>query len=224
MKKLRVDIWSDIVCPWCAIGSRRFAAALARFEHRDDVDVVWRSFELDPRAPTASVVDNATRLAKKYGTSREDAVARMEQIEEIAARDGLLFDLVNARPGNTFDAHRVLHLARERGLGEAVKERFFAACHSEREPIGEHEVLVRLGSEAGLDADEIVAALAGDRHAAHVREEEAIARRLGIEGVPFFLFGGTVTISGAQSPDILAGGLEQAWNRAAPESSPVTVW
>jgi predicted DsbA family dithiol-disulfide isomerase len=217
MKKLRVDIWSDVVCPWCAIGKRRFEAALARFAHKDEVEVVWRAFELDPSAPAVQPGDNATRLARKYGRTREQAVAMMQQVAETAARDGLDFDLVNARSGNTFDAHRVLHLAAERGVQDAVKERFFRAYMGERQPIGDREVLVRLAAEAGLDAEEVRSTLATDSFAAEVREEEEVAHRLGIHGVPFFVMHGAIGVSGAQPAEVLLGALEQAWSRVATE-------
>ncbi len=214
MKKLRVDVWSDIVCPWCAIGKRRLEKALAQFEHRDEVEVTWRAFELDPSAPALQQGDNAARLARKYGSSREQAAARMQQVTELAARDGLEFDLVGARSGNTFDAHRVLHLAAERGVQGAVKERFFQGYMSEREAIGDREVLVKLASEAGLDAADVRETLASDRFAADVRAEEDAARRLGITGVPFFVLGGALGVSGAQPPAVLLQALEEAWNHA----------
>jgi len=218
MKKLRVDIWSDVVCPWCAIGKRRFEAALARFSHKDEVEVVWRAFELDPSAPAVQPGDNATRLARKYGRTREQAVAMMQQVAETAKQEGLDFDLVNARSGNTFDAHRVLHLAAERGAQDAVKERFFRAYMTEQQPIGDREVLVRLAAEAGLDPEEVRATLATDGFAAEVREEEEVAHRLGIHGVPFFVLDGAIGVSGAQPADVLLRALEQAWERSAAES------
>jgi predicted DsbA family dithiol-disulfide isomerase len=218
VKKLRVDIWSDVVCPWCAIGKRRFETALARFAHKDEVEVVWRAFELDPSASAVQSEDNATRLARKYGRTREQAVAMMQQVAATAAQEGLEFDLVNARSGNTFDAHRVLHLAAERGVQGAVKERFFRAYMSEREPIGDREALVRLASEAGLDAEEVRSTLASGRFAAEVREEEEVAQRLGIRGVPFFVLGGSIGVSGAQPAEAMLGALEQAWGRAGAAS------
>jgi predicted DsbA family dithiol-disulfide isomerase len=220
-KKLRVDIWSDIVCPWCAVGKRRFEAALARFSHRDDVEVVWRAFELDPSAPVVQEGDNATRLARKYGRTREQALAMMHQLEETAAKDGLDFHLTTARSGNTFDGHRVLHLAAERGLQGAVKERFLRGYHSEGEAIGEHEVLVKLASEAGLDAEEVRAVLASDRYASEVREEEKTARALGVNGVPFFVLAEKYAVSGAQPADVLLGALEQAWASLDEAEAPV---
>jgi len=217
MKTLRIDIWSDVVCPWCAIGKRRFEAALARFPHHDAVEVAWRSFELDPSAPAVQEGDNAARLGRKYGRTREQALAMMKQVAETAAQDGLDFDLVNARSGNTFDAHRVLHLAAERGVQGAVKERLLRGYMSEREAIGDRDVLVRLASEAGLEADEVRATLASDRFAREVRADEALARELGISGVPFFVLGGALGVSGAQPVEVLLGALEQAW-ADAPEA------
>jgi predicted DsbA family dithiol-disulfide isomerase len=210
-KKLTVDVWSDIVCPWCAVGKRRLEAALAQFSHRDDVEVVWRAFELDPSAPAIHSDDNATRLARKYGRTKAQIEAMTRQLTETAAKDGLEFHLERARSGNTFDGHRVLHLAATRGVQDAVKERFFRGYMTEGEAIGDREVLVRLASEAGLDAEEVRAVLASDRYANEVREEEETARAIGITGVPFFVLGGKFAVSGAQPAEVLRGALDQAW-------------
>jgi predicted DsbA family dithiol-disulfide isomerase len=210
-RTLKIDVWSDIICPWCAIGKRRLEAALARFPHRDDVEIVWRAFELDPSAPAVREGDNATRLAEKYGRTRAQAEAMIQSVTDTAAKDGLDFQLMRARSGNTFDGHRVLHLAAQRGLQDAVKERFFRGYMSEGQAIGEHEVLVRLASEAGLDAEEVRTVIASDRYAREVREEEETARRLGIHGVPFFVLAGKYAISGAQPADEILRVLEQAW-------------
>src|SRR5580700_2965552 len=210
-KTLTIDVWSDIVCPWCAIGKRRLEVALSRVAHRDDVAVVWRAFELDPSAPAVREGDNATRIAEKYGRTRAEAEAMIQSVTDAAAKDGLHFELARSRSGNTFDGHRVLHLAAERGLQDAVKDRFFRGYMSEGQAIGEREVLVRLASEAGLDADEVRAVLASDRYASEVRAEEDAARRLGIQGVPFFIFAGKYAVSGAQPADVMLRVLEQAW-------------
>jgi predicted DsbA family dithiol-disulfide isomerase len=216
-KKLPLDVWSDVVCPWCAIGKRRLEQALAQFPHRDDVDVAWHSFELDPSAPAVQTDDNASRLARKYGRTRDEALAMMRHVEEVAAKDGLELHLTTARTGNTFDAHRVLHLAAERGLQGAVKERFLRGYMTEGEAIGEREVLVKLAVEAGLDADEVRAALASDRFAGEVRDDERAARSLGINGVPFFVLGGKYAVSGAQPAYVMLRALEQAWADASEE-------
>jgi predicted DsbA family dithiol-disulfide isomerase len=214
-KKLRVDVWSDVVCPWCYIGKRRLEAALAGFAHRDAVELVWRAFELDPGAPRVRSESQVERLGQKYGRTKAQAQEMMAQVARTAAADGLEFHLDTARSGNTFDAHRVLHLAAERGVQDAVKERFLRGYMTEGEAIGEPEVLVRLAAEAGLDAGEVRALLASDRYGSDVREEEEAARRLGITGVPFFVLGGKIGVSGAQPADVLLGALQQAWASVA---------
>lgn len=213
MKKLRIDIWSDIACPWCHVGKRRLEAALTRFPHRDAVEIVWRAFELDPSAPRVIdlSVSYAARLAKKYGASLAQAEGMIARMTEVAAADGLDFHFERIRPGNTFDAHRVLHLALERGRQDAVKERFLRGYLGEGEAIGEPEVLVRLAAEAGLDEEEVRATLATDAYAADVRAEESDAAEIGISGVPFFILAGRYAISGAQSPDLFLGALQRAW-------------
>lgn len=214
-KKLVVDVWSDLVCPWCAIGDRRLTAALAAFAHRDEVDVVWHAFELDPGGPSVALGDPVAHLARKYGRSLDEARSMIEHVIDVAAKDGLDLQLFRVRRGNTFDAHRVLQLAADRGAGEAVKTRFFRAYMSEGEAIGDREVLVRLASEAGLDAAEVREMLEGDRYAAAVREDEAMARSIGITGVPFFVFGRKLAVAGAQSSDVLGQALERSWATAS---------
>jgi predicted DsbA family dithiol-disulfide isomerase len=219
MKKLRVDVWSDIACPWCYVGKRRLEAALARFPHRDSVEVTWRAFELDPSAKRVldTDVSYAERVAKKYGTPVARAEAMIRQMTDVAAADGLSFHFEKIRLGNTFDAHRVLHLAAERGVQDAVKERLLRAYMMEGEAIGEPEVLVRLASEAGLDPDEVRKVLASDTYAREVRADEAEARAIGVTGVPFFAFGGRYGVSGAQPAEPLLRVLQQAWDEAAEE-------
>ena len=218
MTTLSVDIWSDIVCPWCYVGKRRFEKALAQFAHKANVELTWHSFELDPRAPRESV-DLAENLGKKYRRTREQAQQMLDQMTQTAAGEGLEFHFEKAQTSNTFDAHRVLHLARERGKQAAVKERLMRGYFSEGEPIGDHGALARLAADAGLDEQEVKDVLAGDRYTDAVRGDEALARELGISGVPFFVLGGRVGVSGAQTPDVLLGALNKAWElvTAAPE-------
>ena len=159
---MKVEIWSDVVCPWCYVGKRRFEAALEGFEHRDSVEVTWRSFELDPDAPRQRDVDLATHLAQKFGTSREEAVAMQQRVVDIGADEGIGFRPDIARSGNTFDAHRVIALARERGVQDAVKERMMKAYFEQGELMSDHGTLLRLAVEAGLEASEATDVLAGD--------------------------------------------------------------
>ncbi len=212
MKKLRIDIWSDIACPWCYVGKRRLESALATFAHRDDVEIVWRAFELDPSAPRTQPtgVSHAERVARKYGMTVAEAEERTRHLTDLAAKDGLDFRFDRLRPGNTFDAHRLIHLAGERGVQDAMKERLLRAYLTEGEAIGDVEVLARLAGEAGIDADEARAVLAGDAYANDVRADEDEARALGINGVPFFVIG-RYGVSGAQPAETLRRVLEKAW-------------
>jgi predicted DsbA family dithiol-disulfide isomerase len=208
---LNVEIWSDIACPWCYIGKRRFEAALSAFEHRDEVRVTWRSFELDPHAPPQREGDRAAHLAERYGTSREQAVAMQAHITEVASAEGLDFRFDIARAGNTFDAHRLVHLAAVHGCQDALEERLFRAYFTEGEVMADHDALERLGLEIGLAGDEIRHVLAGNRYAAEVREDERTAAALGINAVPFFVADRAMGVSGAQPPDVLRSFLERGW-------------
>jgi predicted DsbA family dithiol-disulfide isomerase len=208
---VKVDIYSDVVCPWCAIGKARFESALSRFAERDEVEVRYRSFELDPSAPAFSERDLAAHLAEKYKMSIEKARESQRRLTELAAVDGLEFRFDRARRGNTFDAHRLLHFAHEVGLEAALKARLFDAYFTEGEAIADRETLVRLGSEVGLDALKSAEMLDSDRYAAEVRADEQMARDLGITGVPFFVIDDRYGISGAQSADFFLSALEAAW-------------
>ena len=214
MPTLRIDIWSDIVCPWCYIGKRHLEQALARFPHKDDVAIIWRAFELDPSAPRIrdTSQSHAERLAQKYGTTPAQAQARIDRMVDIAAKDGLEFRFDRIRPGNTFDAHRLLHLAHDRGKQDALKERMLRAYLTEGQAIGDRDVLATLAREVGLDEQEVHDVLESDRYASEVRNDEARARMLGINGVPFFVLAERLGVSGAQPADVLLGALERAWS------------
>jgi predicted DsbA family dithiol-disulfide isomerase len=208
---MHVEIWSDIACPWCYVGKRRFEAALAAFEHRDDVAVMWRSFELDPQAPAARSVDSATHLADKYGMTREEAQASQRQLAEVAAGDGLEMRFDLARGGNTFDAHRLVHLGAAHGLQDATKERLMRAYFTEGELIGDADALARLALEVGLPEDEVRELLAGDRYAQEVREDERTAMSLGINAVPFFVVDRRMGAAGAHPAEALGELLRRGW-------------
>jgi predicted DsbA family dithiol-disulfide isomerase len=208
---LKVEIWSDIACPWCYIGKRRFEAALGEFEHSDEVEVRWRSFELDPSAPREREGDRVEHLARKYGTSREQAQAMQEHMTSIGSGEGLDLRFDIARSGNTFDAHRLTHLAAAHGLQAAMKERLFRAYLSEGQAVGDAAVLERLGAEVGLPEDEVREVLAGDRYASEVREDEQLAASLAITAVPFFVVDRAIAASGAQPPALLRELLDRAW-------------
>jgi predicted DsbA family dithiol-disulfide isomerase len=213
MKTLRVDVWSDIACPWCYVGKRRLERALSEFAERDAVHVEWRAFELDPAAPRApgTPTPYAARLARKYGASLPQAQAMIDRMVQVGAVDGIAFDFEAIRPGNTFDAHRVLHLARELGLQDELKERYLRGYLSEGRAIADHHVLVSLAAEVGIDSDRVAAVLASDDFAADVRADEEQARRHGIQGVPFFVVAERYGVSGAQPSELLVQVLERAW-------------
>jgi predicted DsbA family dithiol-disulfide isomerase len=210
-----VEVWSDVVCPWCYVGKRRLESALRHFEHRDEVTLVWRSFELDPAAPRHGEGSAAEHLASKYGMSAEQVAASWARLTALAEAEGLEFHLDRTQGGATFDAHRLIHLGAERGLQDEVKERLLRAYLTEGTPIGDPEALDRLAIEAGLPADEVAEVLATDRFAAEVREDERRARLLGIDGVPFFAIDERYGVSGAQSSDLLLQALAAAWAETA---------
>lgn len=208
---MKVEIWSDVVCPWCYIGKRRFESALSKFPHRDDVEVVYRSFELDPSAQVDSGKSVTEMLSEKYGVSLAQAGAMNERVTGIAAGEGLDYHLDKARHANTVKAHRLLHLAASKGLQNEVMERVMTAYFSEGENVGDIEALTRLAAEAGLDADAVRAALTNDDYADAVRADVRRARMLGITGVPFFVFDEHYGVSGAQPTELLLEVLEKAW-------------
>ncbi len=213
---MQVDIWSDVVCPWCYIGKRRLEAALDRFAHRGEVEVRWHSFELDADAPAERTGPYAQRLAEKYGVGVADAQGMIDSMTAAAAADGLDFRFDQARPGNTFAAHRLLHLAADRGCQDALKERLLAAYMTEGRPIGDIETLAELAEEAGLDPHEARTVLEGDAYAADVRADERQAAEIGISGVPFFVVDRRYGVSGAQPADVLLGVLDRAWTESHP--------
>jgi predicted DsbA family dithiol-disulfide isomerase len=214
---VKVEIWSDVVCPWCYIGKRRFEAALTRFDQRDDVEVVWRSFELDPSAPpTGTPGGQAERLAAKYGTTIDAARQMQQRVADAAAGEGLNFDIDAVVPANTVDAHRVIHLAERQGLQAEMKERLLKAHFIDGEAVGVAETLVRLATEVGLDADEVRSLLESDELVDDVRADESEARALGISGVPFFVLDRRYGVSGAQPSEHLLEALQTAWADSHP--------
>ncbi len=211
---MKVEIWSDVVCPWCYVGKRQFERALSRFAHADQVELRWRSYELDPRSPALVGIPMSQILERKYGMSAEQAEQANQRMTALAAGVGLEYHLDTVQAGNTFDAHRLVHLATRLGLGDAMEERLFAAYFTEGLPIGDRAGLVALAAQVGLDPNDVEAALAGDDFAAEVRDDEARAASLGITGVPFYVIDDTYGIAGAQPSDVLLQALEQAWTES----------
>lgn len=208
---MQVEVWSDVVCPWCYIGKRELESALARFAHADEVTVTWRSYELDPRSPRRVELTMAEVLGRKYGMSPERAEAANRQMTELAAGVGLEYHLDRVQIGNTFDAHRLLHLATAEGLGAELSERLLAAYFTEGRAVSDPATLVELAGGVGLDPARAQAVLAGDEFADAVRADEARATDLGCTGVPFFVMDGRFGVPGAQPADVLLRALERAW-------------
>ena len=209
---MRVDIWSDVICPWCYVGKARFEKAVDNFAHRDEVEVVYHSFELDPSLPRGERESNLTMLSKKFGKSQAEALAMDGQVGTLARAEGLGFD--SARPvGNTFDIHRVLHLGLDRGvqrpLLSAVNEAYFARARD----VFDRGVLTEVAAGAGLDAAEVAVVFDGDAYTDEVRQDERQAQQIGINGVPFFAFDMALGASGAQSTALFTSALNQAWVR-----------
>lgn len=217
---MKIDIWSDIVCPFCVIGKRHLELALENFEHADDVEIVWHSYELDPsieREPGRTLVDT---IATKYGISAEQSAASQRDVAARAAAVGLTFNWQDAKYGNTFDAHRLIHLAAHHGLATAAETRLMHAYFTEGVSIGDVDELQRLGEEIGLPADDVRRVLAGDEFTQDVRADEAAARQIGITGVPFFVLDGRLAVSGAQPVDTFERALTQAWQARTATSDP----
>lgn len=208
---MQVEIWSDVICPWCFIGKRRFEMALANFEHRDSVHVIWRSFELDPNSPALYPVSLEEMLSHKYGVSLQQATAMNVRVSALAKEVGLDYHLSKARPGNTFDAHRLLHFAASKQLANQASERLMQAYFSESLAVGDRASLARLAPEFGIAENEVMSMLQSDAFGRDVRADEARAAELGISGVPFFLFDGKARISGAQPVEVFAEALQKAW-------------
>jgi predicted DsbA family dithiol-disulfide isomerase len=220
---LKVEIWSDVVCPWCYIGKRRFEGALSRFEHADQVEVEWKSYELNPTAgPHREGRTLAEGLAKKYGVSLAQAQAMNDRVTAAAAELGLEYRLDIAQPGNTFDAHRLSHLAKERGLGIEMEEKLFSAYFLEGRAIGKAETLVEIAVEAGLPKADAEAVLASDQYATNVRADEQESAQLGIQGVPFYVINRKYGVSGAQPEDLFLQALSQAWSEHKPQIKVMT--
>lgn len=209
MSQLRVDIWSDVVCPFCYIGKKRLEHVAA--EAGITLDVHWHSYQLDPNSPAKHNSSNTERLAKKYGRSFEQMEHMERNVAAMAAEEGIDFQWQKAQSGNSFNAHRIIQLAHGKGLADQAEEAFFYAYMTEGIAIGERENVELIAQRIGLNADEVTAVLESDQFSAEVRQDEDIARsQLQISGVPFFVFNERLALSGAQPRDIFLQAMQQA--------------
>ena len=223
---LRVEVWSDVVCPWCYIGKRRFESALAASGRADDVEVVWRSFQLDPSAPAREAGKTPPRVADylgaKYGVGADGARQMMAQVDAVAAGEGLEYDQSESVVTNTLDAHRLLHAALEHGgpqLQDAVKEAFLAGYFTQKQDVGDHATLTRLAVGAGMPETLVEQVLTTQVHRDAVLADQAQAQAFGANGVPFFVLDRKYGVSGAQATEVFSDVLA----RALAERSPVTI-
>ena len=211
---MRIEIWSDVVCPWCYIGKRRLEAALASFEHADEVEVVYRSFQLDPSAPATSTESIAESLGRKYGGGVAAGEQMIQRVTEVAAAEGLAFDYAHAERGSTRDAHRLLHLARDAGgsrLQGELKEALLASYFLHARSVSDHDALRKVAVDVGLDEATVTQVLDSDQYGEEVRADLAQARAFGASGVPFFVIDRRYGISGAQPAEVFSQALRQAW-------------
>ena len=210
--KMKVKIWSDTACPFCHIGKRHFENALEQFSNKDNVEIEWKSFQLDPNAQVNQNVKAVEMLAKKYGMPVEEARQMNKRMETMATHAGLNFDLENIVLTNTTDAQRLIHLAKKHNLQDQAEERLFVAYLSEGKHIGDHQVLIQLAAEIGLDKEEVKATLESDRYLKEVKEEMLEGQQLGINGVPFFVIDDKYGVSGAQPVENFVEVLNKAWD------------
>lgn len=208
---MKVEIWSDVMCPFCYIGKRKFEAALGQFADSANIEIVWKSFQLDPDLEPQPGKNVYQYLAERKGMSYEQSVKMHENVVQMAAESGLDYRFDKAVIGNSFDAHRLLQLAKTRGLGDALEERLFHAYFTEGKDIGDHATLTAIGKDAGLDEAEITTMLAGEAYTTEVTRDIYEAQQIGVRGVPFFVFNRKYAISGAQQTEVFLDTLQKSF-------------
>ena len=209
---MKVEIWSDIMCPFCYIGKRKFEAGLKQFGHKDRIEIEWKSFQLDPEMNTEIGQSIEEYLAEKKGWSIEKTKGLHKSMTETARQSGLDYQFNRAIPANSFQAHRLSHLGSKYRLQDDIEERLFAAYFTEGKNIGDTETLVGIGVHAGLNEEEIRTMLASEQFAGNVHRDIEEANQLGISGVPFFVFDRKYAVSGAQSSEVFLSALEKSWS------------
>ncbi|MDQ0754345.1 DsbA family oxidoreductase [Arthrobacter sp. B3I4] len=213
---MKIEIWSDVACPWCYIGKRRFETALAAFPHRDDVQVQWRSFQLDPTLPEHYDGTELEYLSTRKGMDPAQVAGMFEHVAAQAGDEGLAYRFDDVVVANSFMAHRLIHLAAAHGKQDAAKERLLSGHFEHGRDIGSREYLTSLGLDLGIDAGELDELFSSDKYAEDVRQDFAEGRALGVSGVPFFVIDRKYGISGAQPAETFSAALEQAWQESRP--------
>jgi predicted DsbA family dithiol-disulfide isomerase len=215
---LKVDIWSDVMCPFCYIGKRKFEQALAQFEHRDEVEIEWHSFQLDPSAESKTGLNVYDYFVQRKGVSREQALDMHKHVTNTAKRVGLEYNFDVAKIANSFDAHRFVQFAKTKGLGDAAEEVLFKSYFTEGKDISDHETLSELAASLGLDKQTVLEMLAGDEFRDDVIRDIKTAEMMGINGVPFFVLDEKYGVSGAQSPELFLNALQTTWEERKAEA------
>jgi len=211
---MKVEIWSDVICPFCYIGKRRFEHALEKFAHKDDVELIWHSFELDPERKSEPGKSIHQMLAEKKGWTIEQAKEMNDHVTKMAKEVGLTYDFDKAIPVNTFKAHRISHLAAQHNVQNEMEELLFSSYFTKGVNIDEDNSLISLADKVGIDSKETEKMLKSDKYSHDVRQDEAEAREIGISGVPFFVFDRKYAVSGAQPEDVFLRTLEKVWGEA----------
>ncbi len=219
---MQVEIWSDVMCPFCYIGKRKMEAALEQFPHKDKVEITWKSFQLNPDMKTEAGKNINQYLAEAKGWTLQKAKEMNDYVTEMAKESGLTYHLEKAVVANSFDAHRLSHLAKKRGVQDAVEERIFAAYFTEGKNTADHAVLTEIGVEMGLDKTEVTTMLAGNEYAADVEQDIYEAQQVGVRGVPFFVLGRKYAVSGAQPSEAFLQALTTTWNELEQENKQMT--
>lgn len=219
---MKVEIWSDIMCPFCYIGKRNHESALAQFADRNHIELVWKSFQLDPAIPTPTDTSKTTLqyLSETKGMSLAQVESMTQGVTQTAKKAGLEYHLDKTLPTNTFDAHRLIQLAKTKGLGDLAEETLFYAYFTEAKDIADHAVLQELGEKMGLSAGEVNEALTDEFYAHQVRKDIREAGEIGVRGVPFFVFNRKYAVSGAQAPEVFLETLKKSfaeWEKDNPK-------
>src|SRR5665213_2949064 len=222
-KTMQVDIWSDVRCPFCYIGKRKFEAALNKFMHKDQVKVSWHSFELDPGLETQTGLNVYDYFVEHKGVSREQAEKLHRQVTGTAAEVGLEFNFDRAVVANSFNAHRLIQFAKTKGLGDQAEEQLFEAYFTDGKNIDAKETLIQIGDSIGLESEKVSELLSSDTYSQEVEQDELQAREIGINGVPFFIFNNQYAVSGAQPPEIFANVLDKSFETFEKENKPLII-
>ncbi|EHQ30568.1 DsbA family oxidoreductase [Mucilaginibacter paludis] len=217
-QKLKVEIWSDVMCPFCYIGKRRFENALQEFEHKDEVEIIWKSYQLDPSMKNNTGISLYHYLAERKGITLEQSAQMHDQMTAMASELGIVYNFDKAVIANSFDAHRLSHLAKASGLQDKLEEALFKAYFTEGKNVADYDTLLKIGTAVGLEAESVKQVLNGKQYAEEVKHDIYEANQIGVRGVPYFVLGDKYAVSGAQHSETFLGALNQTWQENQPVS------